>query len=247
MHAGPAASSSLKGVGRSQGGSGLISWLHLGFPLFKCFPGGGDEQRCQAAECPWGDAEPAGGSSHTGGQGWRDEVYLDGNVLGGDSPHGHVLGTSRCPPNARAARGRPHLQVPVYQLVGLEVVVVFPKRVNDLLSNLRREGAGGTGSGTGTPPRDTFLGHPRGTRIGQCPAVSSLHLLGGRSDTSPGATSRDVAGAMPGTGDPRAPPGRASPSASRRRRRTAAGWGGARTCPDPPPAPAPAAPGTAAR
>lgn len=38
------------------------------------------------------------------------------------------------------AWGRTHLQVPVYQLVGLKVIIIFSKRVNDLFCNLGREG-----------------------------------------------------------------------------------------------------------
>lgn len=43
-------------------------------------------------------------------------------------------------PHTMSAWGRTHLQVPVYQLVGLKVIVIFSKGVNDLLCNLGREG-----------------------------------------------------------------------------------------------------------
>lgn len=62
-------------------------------------------------------------------------------------------------PHTMSARGGTHLQVPVYQLVGLKVIIVFSEGVNDLLCNLGREGArGDRGAGTGTPSHRAF--HP---------------------------------------------------------------------------------------
>lgn len=216
----------LKGLEGAREAPGSYPGCIWGFPRLNAFLVVGTSSGARLLSVPGGMLTLLGGAATRVDRGWRDGVRLDGNLLrtkarsragGGDSPHGHVVGTSRCPPNARTAGGSPHLQVPVYQLVGLEVVVVFPKGVNDLLGNLW-EGAGGRGSGTGTPSRDTQV-----PPAAMCPVPCQ------------------------GLGTPRTPPARASPSASRRRRRTAAGWGGARTCPDPPPAPAPAAPGTAAR
>lgn len=60
-------------------------------------------------------------------QGWELAVGRDVPVL--QQPH------------TTSVWGRTHLQVPVYQLVGLKVIVIFSKRVNDLLCNLEREGA----------------------------------------------------------------------------------------------------------